>query len=113
MHPLFAEAGAEVFPQDIVHGVEDEVHALHGGIDDTELLDGLRESPLEELLIEVLDDGLLALEVVNLPDVGAHGVVEGLEGIILLIDGFGLEELNHQLHRAGDGVILDEGIFLE
>ena len=24
MHPTFAEAGAEIFPQDIVYGVEDE-----------------------------------------------------------------------------------------
>ena len=76
MHVLVGEGGAKLRFQHVVDRADNEVHTFHGGIHRAELLHRERKGTLEKLLVEVLDNGLLALEVVYLAHIDAHRLVE-------------------------------------
>ncbi len=113
MHVLPGQRGAELFPEYVVHRAYDEVHALHGRVDDAELFHRQGERPLEELLVEVLDDGLLPLEVVYAAHVHAHRPVELVQHLGVFLECLFLQEVYHALHRSADGVIPHELVTLE
>ena len=64
MHILLGQRGVELRLEYVIHGMDDEVHTLHRRIDDAKLFHGERKRAFEELFVEVLDDGLLALQIV-------------------------------------------------
>ena len=85
--------------------MEDEVYTLHGGVDRAEFFDREREGAFEKFLIEIFDHRLFPLEVVDFAHVGAHRFVEVGKHSEVLVHGFRFEQVDHQLHRRGDGVV--------
>jgi hypothetical protein len=65
MDIFIGDGAVEFLLQDILDGVEHEIDAFHRSIDDAQFFNCQRESTLEELFIEVLDDGLLAGQVID------------------------------------------------
>ena len=108
MYIFVGEGGAKLCFQNIVYAVENEVHTLHRGIDGAEFLHRERECPFEELFVEVFDDRLLALKVVNLAHICSHRFVEGVERIKVFVHRLSLEQIYHELHRRGYGVVAHE-----
>ena len=76
MHVRLGQRSAELGFQYVVHRADDEVHALHGCIDDAQFLHGERKRALEKLLVEVLDNSLLALQIVNAADICSYRLIE-------------------------------------
>ena len=94
--------------------MNNEVNALNRRIYNAEFFDGQGESTFEELLIEVLDDGLLALQVVNVSDVDTDGVIEGLQfGCVLIEATYISQQLDHAVHGAADGVVVYKVVIFE
>ena len=97
---------AKVALQDVVHAADDEVHALHGRVDDAELLGGLGEGVFEELLIERPDHVLLLAEVVKRPAHLAHVVAEVVQHTAVVHEGLALQQLHHVAHGEAHGVVV-------
>ncbi len=97
---------AEVALQDLVHAADDEVHALHGCVDNAELLGGLGEGVLEELLIERPDHVLLLAQVVKRSAHLAHVVAELVQHAAVIHKGLALQQVHHLAHGERDGVVV-------
>ena len=94
--------------------MNNEVNALNRRIYNAEFFDSQGESTFEELLIEVLDDGLLALQVVNVPDVDTDGVIERLQfGGVLIEASYICQQLDHAVHGAADCVVVYKVVIFE
>ena len=85
MYILLGQRGVELCLEDVIYRVNDEVHTLHRSIDDSQLLHGERERAFEELFVEILDDGLLALQIVYAAHIRPYRLIELLQhfGIFL------------------------------
>ena len=69
VHILFSQRGVELLLQNVLNAMDDKVNALNRRIDNTQLFNRQREGSLKELLVEVLNDGLLSLQVIDVADV--------------------------------------------
>ena len=110
---LLSQRRVEVLTQDVLDRMDDEIHALHRRIDNAKFLHGERECALEELLVEVLDDGLLALQVVDVAHVDPHRLVELIQHLCVHLKAFRFEKLQHELHRLAHRVVVDKLIVVE
>ena len=108
MHILLGHRSVELRLEDVVYGVDDEVHALHGRIDDAQFLHGERKRAFEELFVEVLDDGLLALQIVYTAYICPHRLIELLQHFGIFLESLLLQEVYHALHGAAHGVVVHE-----
>ena len=72
MHILFCQRRIEFLPQYIINRMDDKVNTLHRCINNTKFVNSLWECSLEEFLIQILDDCLLAFKIVNVADIDAH-----------------------------------------
>ena len=91
MHILIRKAAIKFLAQDIVNGMDNKIHAFHRCINDTQLIHGLRESALEELLIQILDKRLLSFQIVNIAYVHAHVLIEFIQYLRILFHGLALQ----------------------
>ena len=87
VHVLIREGAVEFFPQDVGDALVDEVDDFYRRVDDTELVDGLREGFLEEFVIELDDDLLLRRGVVDTFAALTDGVIEALHGRLVFFVG--------------------------
>ena len=91
MHILIRKAAIKFLAQDIVNGMDNKIHAFHGCINNTQLIHGLRESTLEELLIHILDKRLQSYQIVNIAYVHAHVLIEFIQYLRILFHGLALQ----------------------
>ena len=68
--------------------MDDEIYALYRRINNTQFLHSLGECALEELFVEVLDDSLLAFEVVDVRNIIFHRNVEFLQHLRIHFQAF-------------------------
>ena len=95
---------AELLFEDVLDGVDDEVHALDGRIDDAELFGHPGERRAEELVVEFVDDALPALGVVDALGAFGDGPVELVQRGAFLLRDFLVQEIDGLLHRHRDDV---------
>jgi len=88
--------------------MDDEVHTLHGRIDDAQLLHGERKRAFEELFIEILDDSLLALQIVYAAHIRPHRLIELLQHFGIFLESLLLQKVYHALHGTAHGVVVHE-----
>ncbi len=110
---LAAEGLAELLFQQVIHGMDDEVHDLHGGIDDAEPLGHAGEGVTEELVVKLDDDFLFSLGGVGVLRLAGDAGVEFLQGVRFLFQTMLLEDIERVLHGLGDGVVASEGVVRE
>ena len=108
VHPVVVEVRAELLLHEVRHRAVDEVHHLDRRIDDAELFLKLRESRFEELLEEVLDDGLALGRGLDVAHADLHRLVEVLEGASRRAHPVLVERIDHRGHRPGDRVVFRE-----
>ena len=114
---LVGERPSEFPLEDVTHRTDDEVDHLDRRVDDAQFLDRAGRGHLEELVVQLDDDALPGIGLVDVADRGADIFVKLLEFLVLLL-GLGLvvEQVEHLLHRARDGVaggklvVLEEGL---
>lgn len=85
---LVCQGRVELVFEDLIDGADNKVNTLNWSIDDAELLNSPGECAFEELLVDVLDDGLLALQVVNLADICTDGFIEVCQNFGVFLEGF-------------------------
>ena len=96
MYILIRKAAIKFLAQDIVNGMDNKIHAFHGCINDTQLIHGLRESTLEELLILIFDKHLLSFQIVYIKkkkktQKNAHVLIEFIQYLRILFHGLALQ----------------------
>ena len=103
---LVGERPSELPLENVTYRADDEVYNLNGCIDDTQFIDRAGRGHLEEFVVQLDDDTLTAFGLVDIADRVADIFVELLEFLVLLL-GLGLvvEQVEHLLHRARDGVV--------
>ena len=110
---LIGQRSTKFTLQDVFNRVDDEVHTFYWCIDDTQLFYRLRECSLEEFLIEILDDGLLAFEVINITYVVFYGDIELLQNLSVHLHALTLQHFYHILHGARNGIVIHKLVFLK
>ena len=108
-----AEGLVELGLQQVIDGVDDEVHHLDGSVNDAEPLGHAREGIAEEFIVELDDDFLFPLRVIDASGTHFHAGVEFLQGVGFLFESVLMEDIQHALHGGGDGIIGSERIILK
>ena len=117
VHPLVAQALAELAPHRAVGCVQHVVHDLQRRVHDAQLLARARERLREELVVQVLDQrlavGVRAAEARAAP----HARVELVQAALVLVgevaDAVALKGLDELRDRDRDRVRLGEGVVVE
>ena len=104
VHPLVAQGGSELPPQEFGDRANDEVDDLDRGVDDAEALHVAGEGRLKEAVVEFGHDALAGFAVID----ALHAALDrGVE--VLQLGGLGLQPLpvqlgEHPLHDLRDRV---------
>ncbi len=110
MHALAAQGLAELFLQQVVDAMQDEVHHLHRGVDDAQPFGHFREGVAKELVVQLDNDLLLALRAVDALGTQLHAVVEVLQRGGFFFQALLMQHIQHRLHRLGHGVVAGEAV---
>ena len=89
---------SEFLIENILDGVDDEIHAFNGRINDAELFGHARERCSEESVVEFINHALFAFGVVNSFGAFGNGFVEFVERRAFPFRNFFVKQINGLLH---------------
>ena len=113
VHPLIGHAAPEVLARQPVDAAQNEVDDLHRRVDDAQGLRRCGEGLLEELLVQLGDDPLLALSIVDTGAALTHRGVETVEFVGLSVEVRVIQDGKHVTHDLRHRILGTEVVAIE
>ena len=113
MHAGIRQGAPESRLQDIGHGTVDEVHDLHGGIDDAEFFHRAGKGRAEKFVVQFHNDALPGFGIVEAGNTHFDGLVKARQHDRILFQRLRFQQIEHGLQGAGNGIVPHKGIVCE